>query len=990
MSILYRRNRESQKYLLRKYCMISGALAGAIMLFVYFCHSNTLVFGDNTVLRMDLYHQYGPLYAELYDRITNGYSLVYSWTSGLGGSFLGNLFNYCCSPFALVMLLFGHKGMPEAIAVIILLKAVCSAMTFSYYINKTNKEVSRQSIAFGLLYAFCGYFVAFSWNIMWLDAMAVFPLVILGIERIIKSNKPSLYIFAMTYTMITNYYMAYMVCILSVIYFLYFYLGNYELASKLRKPQLADFLQPAPETPETVTEAADSAEPEADSVETETVSAEQETVSAEPETAAAEPENSVSAEENVAALFRESDTVISFKKESVFKRLGNSRFFISGCSFALSSFLCFMLSAFALLPVYYCLQSSSATQGSFPTDIKIYFNIFDFIANHLPALNTTIRSSGDNVLPNVYCGILCVLSVPLFFMSNRISGRKKVAAAVLLGVFYMSFSVNYFNFVWHGFHMPNDLPYRYSFAYSFILLTLAYKVLSNIDEYSRRMLVGVGISAMLYVVLVQKIGSANAERSAVVISILFIAFYIVVLGLFSSPSYSRNAVVSLLIFAVVLEICFADTSKFVMAQPKSAYTSDYNDYQLVSEDTESGDSELFYRTELTKLRARMDPCWYGYNGVSTFSSMAYEPVAKLMEKLGMFGNNINSYTYYPQTPIFNSMFALKYIYDKNSLISDNDMYTAINSGETFTGYKYNYYLPLAFCTDDGIIDADLSAANPFVNQNSYIGAATGIGDVLIQVPASDFTSDNLNFVPVTTVNSGTSFAVNKTTNGKTASGTVVIDVETDGQYYVYMGSTRLSSVKITAENYEYSYASSSIQPFTLDVGYQTAGSQIKIVYNLPDDYDSASLTFCAARLDAEQFKKAFEKLSGGGVINLSSFEETSFTGTIDVKNDGSILYTSIPFDASWNVLVDGQPISYAEDNSGGIVKVANALMGVRLSKGEHTVSFNYAARGLSSGIKLTALGLALIAFMLIYKYWLRAMLEARKINIRLFKPFDEE
>ena len=192
--LLKKRSKTDERSLLRKYCCISGLLAFMVMMFVYLCHNNTLTFGENTVLRMDLYHQYGPLYAELYDRIVNGYSLVYSWTSGLGGAFLGNLYNYCCSPFALIILLVGHRNMPEAIAIMMLLNAVASAMTFTYYVNKSTESVNKVSIGFGLLYAFCGYFVAYSWNIMWLDAMSVFPLVILGVEKIIQKNKPFLYI----------------------------------------------------------------------------------------------------------------------------------------------------------------------------------------------------------------------------------------------------------------------------------------------------------------------------------------------------------------------------------------------------------------------------------------------------------------------------------------------------------------------------------------------------------------------------------------------------------------------------------------------------------------------------------------------------------------------------------------------------------------------------------------------------------------------------
>jgi uncharacterized membrane protein YfhO len=99
------------------------------MLIVFLCNG-MVPFGDKTILRMDLYHQYGPLFAELYERVINGDSLIYSWTSGLGSCFLGNYFNYLSSPLGAVVLFFGHKNITEAIAVMILLKASLSASTF--------------------------------------------------------------------------------------------------------------------------------------------------------------------------------------------------------------------------------------------------------------------------------------------------------------------------------------------------------------------------------------------------------------------------------------------------------------------------------------------------------------------------------------------------------------------------------------------------------------------------------------------------------------------------------------------------------------------------------------------------------------------------------------------------------------------------------------------------------------------------------------------
>ena len=70
-----------------KYCWLAFGCSAVIMLIVYICYS-LIPFGDVTILRMDLYHQYGPLFAEFYDRVTQMKSFLYSWNTGLGGSFL--------------------------------------------------------------------------------------------------------------------------------------------------------------------------------------------------------------------------------------------------------------------------------------------------------------------------------------------------------------------------------------------------------------------------------------------------------------------------------------------------------------------------------------------------------------------------------------------------------------------------------------------------------------------------------------------------------------------------------------------------------------------------------------------------------------------------------------------------------------------------------------------------------------------------------------
>ena len=207
-----------------RFVLASFGIAAGTMLIIYMI-TQLFPLGDNTVLRMDLYHQYGPLFAELYDRIFSGGSLTYSWTSGLGSCFLGNYFNYLSSPIGAIVVFFGHKHVPEAIAAMVLIKAALSAGTFTYYLKRSLKSHTPVSAAFGVLYAFCAYMLAYYWNVMWLDAMVLLPVILLGIERIIRGGSIVTYTAALALSMFSNYYMSFMLCIFSVIYFIYYFIS---------------------------------------------------------------------------------------------------------------------------------------------------------------------------------------------------------------------------------------------------------------------------------------------------------------------------------------------------------------------------------------------------------------------------------------------------------------------------------------------------------------------------------------------------------------------------------------------------------------------------------------------------------------------------------------------------------------------------------------------------------------------------------------------
>lgn len=885
--------------------LIAAGGSALLMVLVYYFF-DVIPFGERTVLRMDMYHQYVPFLAEMYERVTNFDNLTYSWTTGLGNAIIGNYFNYLASPFNLLIFLFGHDNITEAVALIIVLKCALSSATFAYFIKKSFNKDDLTVSAFGVLYSFCSFFIAYYWNIMWTDALYLLPLVALGIEYIIKRGKCSLYCVALAFAMATNYYMAFMMCIFAVIYFLYYYFVSNTLDAKFVK-----------------------------------LDAEQE------------------------------------KAQNILFKIKNSKFLVLGAKFAVFSVVAAGIVAVALLPTYFALKQCSATSGTFPEEFKTYFNIFDFAVNHFADIEPSIRSSGGNVLPNVYCGVLVVILLPLFLFTKTVSAREKIISALVIVFFFLSFNTNYLNYVWHGFHFPNDLPYRFSYMYSFFLLIFAYKALIRINEFSKNMILATGCALVVFVIAAQKMESKNLTELSVYISIAIIAVYTIVLLMMRSKKFQASAMASLVFLCAVAEVSAADTNNFSMSQTKKSYASDLTSFETLKEELDE-DSEGFYRMELASLRARNDPSWYYYNGVSTFTSLAYEKLSNLQKNLGMFGNYINSYTYNPQTPVYNAMFSLKYVVDNSTdYVFDDTYYTKVDSSGKFTAYENKYCLPIGFTVNEAVLDWTTDYSNPFDVQNEFFQFATGQVNVFEAMDLSSVSYNNV--VPFNSLES-TFFSYSLEDSGSDGSITFSVDTSESSHIYVYVKSSSITDINVVTESTVLSQDIS--KPYILDVGDCAADENVSITLSVPNDKSSGSFDIYVYRINNEKFINGYNELSKGG-LNITEFDDTYISGTFTAESS-QILYTSIPYDTGWTVILDGKTLDSSE-----LLKIGDSLLGVKVSEGEHTVEFKFTSNGLYLGIGITVIFVAVFILLLINRESIEKFLKPVPKKLEKAKVSDE-
>lgn len=853
-----------------RYVFLTTVLATACIAVIYVIFS-VFPFGSITVMRMDLYHQYGPLFAELYDRIVEHKSLLYSWITGGGSSFLGNYLNYLSSPLSFLIFLFDKEDISYAITFIVALKCILSATSFSYYLKKSFNKDNYFLSAFGILYAFSAYFLAYYWNVMWLDAMIMLPLIALGIEKIFKTGDIKLYTVSLVILFFANYYMGYMCCIFAVLYFFVCFINTYSNDGKLN-------------------------------------------------------ENAV------------------YEKKYSTKALMNNVFINRGVKFAFASIIAALICAITLVPVFMILKNSSATSGTFPQTFKSYFDLLDLITSHFALLETTIRSSGDNVLPNIYTGILTFILLPLFLVNNKIKLKEKATYVVLIIFFVFCFNNNCAEYIWHAFHFPNDLPYRYSYMYSFIIAVMGYKTILNFKGIKVKDIAYTGLAIISFVIICQKFLTKKMTNSTIYATIIFVALWCGFLFLLKNKNAQKKTVSFVLVTFILCETIISSIVGLPLNQDNKNYKENYKTYTDAINYIDNKDSG-FYRTELCYLNTRMDPAYYGYNGISVFSSMAYESYSQLQSSLGMQSNKVNSYTYNTQTPVYNMMFNIKYLIQTDvSLAPSSNLYKKIytTSDKKSNVYESKYNLPIAYCVNSKIDDWVTDEGNPFEIQSDFVKLATGYSNVFKPVEYNSTDFDAVSGDDVT--ENGTYWLEKSDSSSNYGTETVSLSPTIDGNLYLYVKSSDLKTITVNSEKVS-DITQSMEDAYILDLGYHNKGDEVLVSLDASKmESESTSFDFYCYTADDTVVKNMYNSLAGNS-LNVESYSDTTIKGTVKAK-ENCYLYSSIPYDDGWSVYVDGKKAETFE--------IGGTLLAIELTPGQHKIEYKYFPVGFLYGIIISA------------------------------------
>ncbi|BDR56418.1 membrane protein [Xylocopilactobacillus apis] len=210
---------------------------------IYFIAIGVHPFGNNTIMTVDLGQQYIDFFGLFHDTLLHHpSSFFYSFSKDIGGDMLGVWSYYLLSPLNLIFLFFSKENLDVAVLIITLLKYGLMSSSFYYFGSKTTKVSKKILIPVSISYSLSGFFIANQFNLMWLDAGYLLPLIALGIFKIFQKGKINLYVFTLAAILIINYYMGYMICIFAVLYFIYLSTINYHTFKELLNKTVKFFI----------------------------------------------------------------------------------------------------------------------------------------------------------------------------------------------------------------------------------------------------------------------------------------------------------------------------------------------------------------------------------------------------------------------------------------------------------------------------------------------------------------------------------------------------------------------------------------------------------------------------------------------------------------------------------------------------------------------------------------------------------------------------
>ncbi len=689
---------------------------------------------------------------------------------------------------------------------------------------------------------------------------------------------------------------------------------------------------------------------------------------------------------------------------------------------AFFSLLAIGIAAVILLSAYYSLNFGKTTFSNPQWIWDFNFNITDLLYKFLPGSYDTVRPEG---LPFVYCGMLTLLLLPAYFLSQKYPMRQKIISAIFVLIFVASMSFSVTDLIWHCFQRPNWLNYRYSFMLCFYLCVLACRAFAVFETVSLKLVAGMGGLIALFCVFLQQYTSGEYvdpnDYTCIWFSLLCIVAYLAVLGFLRSAK--KKEIVSVVLIAVIAVEVFLNGLWNLNGLDSDVSFSRYNRYndfldktRPIVEQVQESDTS-FYRMEKTFFRTKNDNMALAIRGLSGSTSTLNKETVQFLNKMG-YASASHWSKYLGGTPVNDSLLGLKYIIsDDTSYGSYYQVYRqdAINQ---YTAYYNPYALSIAYGVDDALLDFPLGYVksqpsevtdsdekpskigtaisavkskinewldidetvnnaeyrddynSPFERMNAIITAMLG-EDETVQV-----------FVPISLTDTETENLLKSYTPGHNyytvqnadmeASVTYSIEMPADTELYFYMPSDYPREVDLfLSENgtsYEYGTFHGSETSRIISLGQQSTGDALSLRLTLKSTFICPMIgEDYFYYIDWAVFEDAMARL-GQDQYQVTEHDEKSFVGTFTASREHELVMTTIAYDKGWKVFVDGQEVE-THKALGSLVSFYVDGTGGQT----HTVELVYSPNTFWIGLTVSLISLGILILLIVLEKHLKRL-----------------
>lgn len=691
------------------------------------------------------------------------------------------------------------------------------------------------------------------------------------------------------------------------------------------------------------------------------------------------------------------------------KRVLPKKFFLRCVQFGLGTFIALMCSAWVLIPVYNSLKLGKFEFTDPDFSLATQFDFLTFITKLFPMTYDTVYPEG---MPMIYCGTAVLILVPLFFMNERISVKEKTANGLLTVILTVLMYIKPADMAMHGFQVPNWLPFRYSFIFSFMMLFMAFRAFEELKGITAKNIGGVvfGLTVFLFWcerenydhfrLFISRKDSAGETYnviqgvwfSMIAIAVYFMFIYLV-------RKYPGSKAVAVCMSIVVAGEMFADNIDTIKKIDLDVAYSKYTSYEPYMSNLRAAvsmmkefDHDPFYRMEATFHRTVNDAIGTGYYSVSHSSSTMNAPALLMLHRLGYaYGGHYTKYD--GATPLTDAVFDIKYVMDeegtdrfKSSRIKIPSQYKltteltrdgTIKAGGkvvgddevTFKFYQNPNALGLGIVSKGDIGSVELNDDDPFDNQNRLFNALAG--EELNCFERLEVINSDVENVVQTNMSGGHIRYTPQNISVAECHIDYVVRMSSDGPLYMFLPTKYERSCNIwyqLDENYEDGkYDMEYVgQFFTGDnysimkIGDFYEGQDVRVRITVSNDDNEA---FWRDKLfytfDYDKFAAACAVMKKQS-LQITHFEDTALTGTAESDADGRLLFTTVPYEEGWSITVNGKKTEP--------VKTLDSLIAIPLEEGTNTVSMEFSPNYWKVSLIITIFGLTVLAVTFLFEF----------------------